>query len=58
MDGQVEKWLFDITLAIEEIDNYFVSNEETFESFQKNTILKRAIERDLEIIGGCQSDFN
>jgi uncharacterized protein with HEPN domain len=51
MDEQVEKWLYDISLAIEEIENYFVSNEKTFESFQKNTILRRAIERDLEIIG-------
>jgi uncharacterized protein with HEPN domain len=51
MNEQVEKWLYDIKLAIEEIDSYFVSNKMDFNFFKHNTILKRAIERDLEIIG-------
>jgi uncharacterized protein with HEPN domain len=51
MDEQVEKWLYDVKSAIEEIDNYFTSNEKSFNSFQQNIILKRAIERDLEIVG-------
>jgi uncharacterized protein with HEPN domain len=51
MDEQVEKWLYDIKIAIEEIDSYFVSNKKDFNFFKDNTILKRAIERDLEIIG-------
>ena len=51
MDERVEKWLYDILLAIEEIDGFFKSNEKTFESFQQNLILKRAVERNLEIIG-------
>jgi len=51
MDEQIEKWLHDIKSAIEEIEDYFTVNEKTFQSFRNNTILKRAIERDLEIIG-------
>lgn len=51
MDEYIEKWLYDILSAIREIEVFFASNEKTFESFSNNTILKRAIERDLEIIG-------
>ena len=51
MDERVEKWLHDIRLAIEEIDSFFHDNEKTFEVFRQNLILKRAIERNLEIIG-------
>ena len=51
MDERVEKWLYDILLSIEEIDGFFESNERVFETFRQNLILKRAIERNLEIIG-------
>jgi len=51
MDERVEKWLYDIRLSIEEIDSYFDTGEKTFESFRQNLQLKRAIERNLEIIG-------
>ncbi len=51
MDEYIEKWLYDIWSAISEIEEFFTSNEKTFEAFSNNIILKRAIERDLEIIG-------
>ena len=51
MDERVEKWLYDIRFAIAEIDAFFDNNEKTFEAFCQNLILKRAIERNLEIIG-------
>jgi len=51
MDERVEKWLYDILLSIEEIDGFFESNERIFETFRQNLILKRAVERNLEIIG-------
>ena len=51
MDERILKWLFDIKLAIEEIDLYFENSEKNFYKYRKNTMLKRAIERDLEIIG-------
>jgi uncharacterized protein with HEPN domain len=51
MDERILKWLYDIKIAIDEIDDFFI--EETFDFFQykKNTMLKRAVERNLEIIG-------
>ena len=51
MDERILKWLFDVKMAIEEIDSYFQTNEKDFFSYRKNLMLKRAVERDLEIIG-------
>ena len=45
------KLLYDIKLAIEEIESYFISENKTFDNYKGNSLLKRAIERNLEIIG-------
>lgn len=51
MDERILKWLYDIKIAIEEIDGYFENQEKDFFQYRKNIMLKRAIERNLEIIG-------
>lgn len=51
MDERTLKWLYDIRIAMEEIDGYFENSERDFFEYRKNTMLKRAIERNLEIIG-------
>ncbi len=51
MNERVLKYLYDIRIAIDEIDSYFLNREKRFEDYTKDTLLKRAIERDLEIIG-------
>jgi len=51
MDERIEKWLYDIQFAIEEIEGYFGNSEKNFTNFKQNLMLKRAIERNLEIIG-------
>ena len=51
MNERILKYLFDVKQAIDEIDSYFIDNVKLFEKYTKNTILKRAIERNLEIIG-------
>lgn len=51
MDERILKWLYDVKLAIDEIDGYFETFEKDFYKYRGNTMLKRAIERDLEIIG-------
>jgi uncharacterized protein with HEPN domain len=43
--------LYDIQSAIKEIDSYFEKEEKDFLKYKSNLMLKRAIERDLEIIG-------
>ena len=51
MDERILKSLFDIKLAIEEIESFLLNEEKTFSNYSKNTLLKRGIERNLEIIG-------
>lgn len=51
MDERILKSLFDIKLAIEEIDIFLLNEERTISNYSKNTLLRRAIERNLEIIG-------
>ena len=51
MNEKLLKYLFDIKLAIEEIDSYFENEPRKFDNYKQNSLLKRAIERNLEIIG-------
>ena len=51
MDEKIVKLLFDIKIAIDEIDSFFDNELKTFENYRNNTLLKRGIERNLEIIG-------
>lgn len=55
IEKEILKWLFDIKSAILEIDGYFNSFPRDFKQYQSNIVLKRAIERDLEIIGEAVS---
>ena len=51
MDERILKWLYDIDFALIEIESYFEGKDKNFFVYKKNVILKRAVERDLEIIG-------
>ena len=51
MDERIQKWLYDIKDAIEEIESYFTDFPKDFSLYTTNIILRRAVERDLEIIG-------
>ena len=51
MDERIAKWLLDILTAIDEIEHFFDIYPKSFQSFQSNIILRRATERNLEIIG-------
>lgn len=51
MNEKVLKSLYDIKFAIDEIESFFVGREKRFEQYSTDILLKRAIERDLEIIG-------
>lgn len=48
MDERILKWLFDIKMCI---DDFFVKEEKNFFNYKQNLMLKRAVERNLEIIG-------
>ena len=51
MDERILKWLYDIKVAIEEIESYFENQKMDFFEYRKNLMRKRAVERNLEIIG-------
>jgi uncharacterized protein with HEPN domain len=51
MDNKVLKWLFDVKTSIAEIDSYFANEKIDFLEYSKNSMRKRAVERNLEIIG-------
>ena len=51
MDERIEKWLYDIRFSIEEIEIFLENTGKTYDNFKLNLMLKRAIERNLEIIG-------
>ena len=51
MDERTLKWLFDIKMAIDEIEDFFKNEEKDFFKYRNNLMLKRAVERNLEIIG-------
>jgi|SRR5687768_8687 len=50
MDKDIKAWLSDIERTISEI-YLFLPNQKDFEEFQKDLKTKRAIERNIEIIG-------
>ncbi|MCD0472585.1 DUF86 domain-containing protein [Flavobacterium sp. JAS] len=51
MDERIFKWLFDIKMSIDEINEFFHNEEKDFFKYKNNIMLKRAVERNLEIIG-------
>jgi uncharacterized protein with HEPN domain len=51
MNEKVLKYLYDIKIAIGEIDSFFENEPRSYDNYRHNTLLKRAIERNLEIIG-------
>lgn len=51
MDNEIKTWLFDIIQAINEIESFYENRPKKFEEYVNDIKTKRAIERDLEIIG-------
>lgn len=51
MDIEIKTWLYDILNAISEIDSFFVGIPKDFLVYQNDTKTKRAVERNIEIIG-------
>jgi uncharacterized protein with HEPN domain len=51
MNIEIKTWLYDKLKSIDEIESFFVNIPRDFNTYQKDTKTKRAIERDIEIIG-------
>lgn len=51
MDNDIRTYLYDILCSINEIESYYVEVPKTFELYQNDLRTKRAVERNIEIIG-------
>jgi uncharacterized protein with HEPN domain len=51
MDNEIKTWLYDILQSINEIESYYIDKPKRFDEYQTDTKTKRAIERNIEIIG-------
>lgn len=51
MDRDIKTWLFDILQSVSEIDSYYENRARVYEEYVNDIKTKRAIERNLEIIG-------
>lgn len=51
MDNEVKTWLYDILQSINEIDGYYTDKPRKFAEYLSDLKTKRAIERNIEIIG-------
>jgi uncharacterized protein with HEPN domain len=51
MDNEIKTWLYDILQSINEIDSYYSEKPKKFDEYLSDLKTKRAIERNIEIIG-------
>ena len=51
MDNDIKTWLYDILNAIMEIESFFDDSSKEFVKYQNDLRTKRAVERNIEIIG-------
>jgi uncharacterized protein with HEPN domain len=51
MDNEIKTWLYDILQAVKEVDSFFENKPRIFSDYVKDLRTKRAVERNIEIIG-------
>ena len=55
MEDEIKTFLQDILNSIQEIESFFANQKKEFAIFQNDRMLKRAVERNIEIIGEATS---
>ncbi len=51
MDSEIKTWLYDILQSINEIESYYQNKPKVYADYVSDVKTKRAVERNLEIIG-------
>lgn len=51
MEIRLKSYLFDIVISIDEIYTFFLDVPKRFDEYEKNLMLRRAVERNIGIIG-------
>ena len=54
MKREIKKYLFDVKTSIDSINDYLGAKKDSFE-YQKSKLIRRAVEREIEIIGEAMS---
>lgn len=54
MDDTIKKWLYDILIAIQRIEDY-IGTPKLYKNYADSLLLQQAVERNLEIIGEAMS---
>ena len=57
MDRKIKKYLADILSSILEIDSFFDNRPKEYEAFCNDTLLRRGIERNIEIMGEAMNQI-
>lgn len=57
MDNRIKKYLFDMLTSLNSIESY-IGEVKDFNIYQKNKMLRRAVEREFEIIGEAMNKIN
>jgi uncharacterized protein with HEPN domain len=57
MDNEIKKYLFDIKESVDSIENY-LSNKRDYKTYLGDKMLRRAVEREFEIIGEAMSKLD
>jgi uncharacterized protein with HEPN domain len=55
MDNEIKSWLYDVLNAIMEIDSFFIDTQKEFTNYKNDLRTRRAVERNIEIIGEALS---
>jgi len=61
MDIEIKKYLYDIQESVSSIENYLevhLGQERSFYAYMEHKMLRRAVEREFEIIGEAMSRIN
>jgi uncharacterized protein with HEPN domain len=51
MENEIKAWFYDILNAINEIESFYIDQKKEFAIYQVDIKTKRAVERNIEIIG-------
>ncbi len=51
MQAEIKTWLYDISVAVDEIDLFVSGDDYSFETYTKDLKTRKAVERNLGIIG-------
>jgi Uncharacterized conserved protein len=51
MDNDIKTWIYDILQSIKEVESYYSDKPKKFEEYVSDFKTKRAVERNIEIIG-------